>query len=487
MKQQMTKNILTSIVFCLILSFPSAVFGAVRTVCSGGGCDYLTLTAAYTNAAVATGDTLELRSNITDNLNLNSSKVVDITSQAGSQYTVDGTGTNPTLLIQPNFDGATRPWTITNVNWNHSSGGGYTFYENGRKAYVTFTNCIMQRTSTDASNNSVVITNSDIESITFRRCTFIGQANQYGINKSGGNAASAIAMINLENCVLYGFTGTGAAVRSQDNNNIMAIRMMNCTVFNNNIGYLDAYGGTNNVLPALVQNTLFIGNTTDLSLVAGALAASRAHFTYCAFQQQTTSVNFSAGCVFGVTAANEVVDPATSGTPNLHLSSSAQSRDIGSNTGAPWVDRDNSARPINTITDIGAYEYTPGLLVHKSADVTYAYIGDTITYCLTYTNSTTSDMDTDIWDTVPANTLYLGCTNGCDIVVDGGNNIVHWFTTVGAGYSGTVCFWVKVTGYPYFPAGKEYIASLRQREMESFKNLNVSYAINKMNYVFAGL
>ena len=491
MKTQITKTKREKIfgafsVLLIVVLFSSSVVAATWTVCTGGGCNYLTLSAAYASGSVASGDTLELHSNITDSLDLSLSKIVNITSQAGSVYTVTGTGTNPTLWIHPNFDGSAIPWTVTNVNWDHTTADGYTFEDDGRKAYVTFIGCTLQRSYSGGTNNSVIYTNADIESINFKQCTIIGQANQYGVWKSSGNAASALAMINLENCVLYGFTGTGAAIRSADNNNIMAVKMMNCTVFNNNIGYLDSYGGANNVLPALVQNTLFIGNTTDLSLAAGAINASRAHFQYNAFQQQqqTTPVPFSSGNIFGVTAANEVINPATSGTPDLHLKSGAQSIDTGTNTNAPSVDRDGSARPVNVTTDIGAYEFTPGLSLSKSANVTFAYLGDTVTYCLTYTNTSSSDKDTDIWDTVPANTLYLGCSGGCDLV---GGTIVHWFLTIGSGYSGTLCFWVKVTGYPYFPTGKEYLACLRQREIDMFEELNWAYGIDKTNHVFVGM
>jgi uncharacterized repeat protein (TIGR01451 family) len=470
------------------ISLPLAGYCATTwTVCSGGGCNYLTLSAAYASGSVVTGDTLELRSDITDNLDLSTSKVVNITSQAGSIYTVTGTGTNPTLWIHPNFDAALNPWTVTNVNWDHSGGDGYTFMDDSRKAYVTFTNCTLQRSYSGGSNNSVVYTNQDIESITFKQCTFIGIANEYGVNKNSGNSSVGLAMINLENCVLYGFTGTGAAVRSADNNNIMAVKMLNCTVFNNNIGYLDSYGGTNNVLPALVQNTLFIGNTTDLSLAAGAVAASRAHFVYDAFQQQTTSAQFGAGCLFagdGITAAGEVVNPATSGTPDLHLLSSAKSVNAGSSANsAPAVDREGTSRPQGPAWDIGAYECLQ-LIASKSASVTFAYIGDTITFCITVTNTSAADMDTYVWDSVPAQMVYYGCDNTC--TESGGSpDVVSWYISVGAGQSKTLCFWARVASYPFIIRQGELFAGVRGRVQKAAINERSVLALCSWKYLQA--
>ena len=67
----------------LMIAIPLTAFGATWTVCTGGGCNYLTISAAYASGAVANGDTLELHSNITDNVTFNSStKNVNITSQA---------------------------------------------------------------------------------------------------------------------------------------------------------------------------------------------------------------------------------------------------------------------------------------------------------------------------------------------------------------------------------------------------------------------
>ncbi len=103
--------------------------------------------------------------------------------------------------------------------------------------------------------------------------------------------------------------------------------------------------------------------------------------------------------------------------------------------------------------------------LHKSIDKTEVTIGDTITYCLTYTNEGNNTVTSyAIWDTIPYVTQYIGCTGGCNWYVDGaGNTVVYWnIPTINIGASGTVCFWVRVYRYPYLEIEKEIFAYLKK-------------------------
>lgn len=97
------------------------------------------------------------------------------------------------------------------------------------------------------------------------------------------------------------------------------------------------------------------------------------------------------------------------------------------------------------------------LRAEKSTSRTSGTIGDTITFCITVTSTASSDLETYIWDTVPANTAYVGCDNGCDY--SGG--IVSWFTALAPGYSATRCFWVRISGYPFLYMERERFAGVR--------------------------
>jgi uncharacterized repeat protein (TIGR01451 family) len=103
--------------------------------------------------------------------------------------------------------------------------------------------------------------------------------------------------------------------------------------------------------------------------------------------------------------------------------------------------------------------------LHKSIDKTQVTIGDTITYCLTYTNEGNNTVTSyAIWDTIPYVTQFIGCTGGCNWYVDAaGNTVVYWIIpTINIGASGTVCFWVQVYRYPYLETEKEIFAYLQE-------------------------
>ncbi len=431
----------------IVLTFvPAFISAATWTICPSG-CDYTSIQTAYSNALA--GDTLELRANLAENLYMMNAKACNITSQTGNRFTWDGANDgNPTLTVE-SYGSAYNAWTISNIVMDHSSAsGGYVIRmyrgSNGDiNPNLTITQSILMRTSPSNTNGAIISSQgstwngTDSTAVTLTRTELIGSSNCDGLWYDGGNNTHPY---DLTNCILRGFTGTRRAIFDGGNNWAISVAMTNCTFFNNNEAYRAASSA--NGPKQYIKNCLFIGNTSD---IANLSASRKADITYCAI----SGSGYGTGCQYNPVAANEVVNPDTSGTPDLHLLSTApKSLDKGTNTGAPAVDYPGNPRPFNLITDIGAYEYVPSLMISKSANVNAAYLGDTITYCITYTNSsTTEDKETDIWDTIPGNMVFSGCNNSCDVQAFGIYSLVHWYIAVPPGAYGTMCFYARITDY----------------------------------------
>src|ERR1035437_5501381 len=118
--------------------------------------------------------------------------------------------------------------------------------------------------------------------------------------------------------------------------------------------------------------------------------------------------------------------------------------------------------PTSTITNT----WVNAVNISKSEDKTQVPMGDTVQYCITFTNVGAGPATFDIWDTIPDVTNFLWCTEGCTAPSSGsqGNTyVVDWhLTNVPAGASGTVCMWVQLERWPYFRPGrlKEYFAEI---------------------------
>jgi hypothetical protein len=101
-------------------------------------------------------------------------------------------------------------------------------------------------------------------------------------------------------------------------------------------------------------------------------------------------------------------------------------------------------------------------------------MGDTVQYCITFTNVGADYASFHIWDTIPDVTNFLWCTSGCTTSGAQGNNfVVDWYiTNVPPGESGSVCVWVELARFPYFKPGsmKEYFADINSRLMAYFRD-----------------
>jgi uncharacterized repeat protein (TIGR01451 family) len=107
---------------------------------------------------------------------------------------------------------------------------------------------------------------------------------------------------------------------------------------------------------------------------------------------------------------------------------------------------------------------TPALALVKSSNVSQATIGDTITFCLAWSNDSGVIKVVNHWDTIPSTLTYVGCSNSCTKT----GSVVSWSVNAAIGASGQACFWGKVNGYPWLPSpGAPLMAIERRRRYEA--------------------
>jgi len=120
--------------------------------------------------------------------------------------------------------------------------------------------------------------------------------------------------------------------------------------------------------------------------------------------------------------------------------------------------------------------------IEKSVSVTEAVFGDTITFCITYTNNEDCAITFDIWDTLPSVTTYVGCDPSCTW----DDPVVSWtVTNLAAGAAGKVCFWVEITGYPYLNEKNNFLAIFLLNENNNRRYCQASdFCVYKWNKNF---
>lgn len=462
----------------LFFSLANFAYGATITVCASG-CDFTSIQSAY-NAA-ATGNTIELRSNIAENLAVTGGKSVNIRSQAGQRFTWDGANNSSPTLTVTSFDGTYPAWTISNIVMDHSSssGGHVILLERGGSGDInpnlTITQSILMRTSTSTTNNNIIThvgdwNGSAATQVTIIRTEIIGTQFCDGLVYNSGNNTHPY---NLTNCILRNFTGTRRAIFDNGNNVGINFNLMNCTFFNNNEAYR-ASSSANANANARIVNCLFIGNTSD---IANLHSSRWGDVMFCAIRHPG-GAGYGTGCQYDPTTA-EVISASVS-NPNLRLApTSTRALDRGRNSGAPSNDFDGNARPHNSTVDIGAFELVPGIIAQKSADRTWGTIGDTITFCISLTSTATDqDLETNVWDTVPAHTAFIDCDNAC--AFSGG--VVSWFVALAPGYSTTRCFWVRITGYPFLYMERERFAGVKPTVRTALNVSAVKFGENNIKF-----
>jgi uncharacterized repeat protein (TIGR01451 family) len=114
--------------------------------------------------------------------------------------------------------------------------------------------------------------------------------------------------------------------------------------------------------------------------------------------------------------------------------------------------------------------------ITKTANVTQANMGTTITWTITYCNDGEGDIaNYTITDPMPSGMLFVGCTNGCS---SGGGTVTWNLGTLTKGTCNqTVKWWGTVTAIPFNPlTAKEYFAAVPDTSVIIEKEVLNSYS-----------
>ena len=113
--------------------------------------------------------------------------------------------------------------------------------------------------------------------------------------------------------------------------------------------------------------------------------------------------------------------------------------------------------PAITIT----FTPTPSMPLVKTSNVTSVAFGNTVTYCLSWTNNSNSIQSFNVWDTVSPFITYLGCLSGC---AEAGGVVSWTVSNAAAGANGSFCFWGTVSGYPMLKGTETQVATLPAKD-----------------------
>jgi uncharacterized repeat protein (TIGR01451 family) len=127
------------------------------------------------------------------------------------------------------------------------------------------------------------------------------------------------------------------------------------------------------------------------------------------------------------------------------------------NTSNYTVDQAIELMPAITVT----FTPTPSMPLVKTINVPSANVGDTVTYCLNWTNNSSAVQSFSVWDTVSPYITYMGCISGCAQ----SGNVLSWnVVSAASGATGTFCFWGTVNAYPMLPVRGIEVAALPSKQ-----------------------
>lgn len=405
---------------------------------------------------------------------------------------------------------------------NSSATGGYTINNTAAgQAFIYIYQSTLKRTSSSTTNNWVFYNagmNSSAGFIYVSRTAISGTTNSNGIYlaSSAGSCPSANIANSTIGCLNVG-------IETSTSFSICGPNLVNNTLYSNTVALKNSSTSTNNNTSSYVQNNLFLSNTTDVTWPTGNASTTgyyKALFSYNIFSQEPGT--FGTGNIYGATPSNEV-NSTTCGSQDLNLKSGAQAINAGQGSNA--TTDDIVGAPKSGVRDIGAYELagtptytptatatrtatptqtitpsasptstatstitptasptatatptrtaspspspspTPKMQLTKTSNLSTATVGDTITFCLFYSNDSSAVATINVWDTVSTFLTYVGCNSGCT-PPGGPGGVVSWSITGVPALtgSGSVCFWGTVNGYPFMPELLETPTKLARRE-----------------------
>ena len=166
-------------------------------------------------------------------------------------------------------------------------------------------------------------------------------------------------------------------------------------------------------------------------------------------QNSTVGLYVSSSLLCESASSSPGYDDASSGVDactgaNACAVSSPTSTITPSRTATPTFSASPSAT--RTATPVSAFSATPTPLMPlvKSANVSTATIGDTITFYFNWGNDSSTTQTVHFWDTISSYTTFIGCDTGCGYA----GGLASWSFSAASGSSGQVALWVQITGYP---------------------------------------
>lgn len=311
---------------------------AIRDVCVSG-CTYSTIAAAQVGIAAA--DIIELRSNITENVDINQN-FAELRADGNRNRTLNATsggGTNATLKIQ---SGLTQTLKIKDLIINKTGGVADAIIIASVAAgqVINFVNCQLE---SGVSGNEVILNsagNLQAGNLLIQTCDLIANASGSVTYENSSNTTAL--SVRFENSIFKGGSGTVGTIDISNSSANTVLEMYYCDIHGNS--------GTGSGLDigtrAIIQDCVFFNNTDDVLLSGSGNAAD---FTFCAFEQQGSP--FGSNNLFGINPVNEFVNELT----NFHLLSGASLRNAGVTVTGITTDKDGVAR--DGTPDIGAFEF----------------------------------------------------------------------------------------------------------------------------------
>ena len=138
------------------------------------------------------------------------------------------------------------------------------------------------------------------------------------------------------------------------------------------------------------------------------------------------------------------ITPSVSPTPTYTITATRTVTPTPTITPSATPSNTPQATPSFTQTVAATRTNTPTMPLVKTSNVSQATIGDTITFCIAWTNNASSAQTVHFWDSVSPYLTYVGCSNSCTKTA----NAVAWSVSAAPGASGSSCFWGTVSAYP---------------------------------------
>ena len=139
--------------------------------------------------------------------------------------------------------------------------------------------------------------------------------------------------------------------------------------------------------------------------------------------------------------------PSRSATPSLTPTDTQTDTPTASPTASPSATHSPqpTATPTISPSPLPSATPTPLMAIVKSANLSQATIGSTITYTLAYSNDSSAAVTMNLWDTISSFLTYKGSSPAGTVA----GGVISWsIAGVPSNGNGSVTFWAVVSGYP---------------------------------------